>query len=347
MTYTISFGTAKDPEMHTKPTGRYFYWDHDMTIRYLVKQMILIPRLGQQARYRMHTGNRLYWIIIGGNKFNVQTHVIRENDGLYIETPNIAPVFKKFQQAYRYLKSLRPPQLPREIVKPILPASMFALIEETILDFWQAIKELDTTRGFGNVGMILAGPPGVGKSETMRWLAEIAQSKYDKEAYRISMMDLSKMLASSTPLNTDRGLILIDDIDANILRSRKTTNNPMTSCFLSCLDGLDKREGRVILVSTNEDIDDVDPALLRPGRFDHIVTFQYPNFDLIRQFCMEREIELSPELFEGWSFARIDMFCAKFRVAHYRHGTEMPVFYEKFISEMGQHDPTVEACQPV
>lgn len=333
--------------MRTEPTGRHFYWNHDETIKQLVRETVLIPRLGYQARRRHHIGARRYWIIIDGNKFSVQTHEIPSSDGMYVETPNVAPVYKRFKKTHKYLRSLHPPQEPREPIKPVLPASTFAIIEETILDFWQAIDELKTTKGFGNVGMILAGPPGVGKSETMRWLAEVAAAEYNKSSYQISMISLSKMLSSATPFNTDKGLILIDDIDANILRSRKDTKNPMTSCFLSCLDGLDKREGRVILVSTNEDIDDVDPALLRSGRFDHILTFKYPDLELIQQFCTEREIELSPELFENWSFARIDMFCAKFRISHYRHGTEMPVFYEKFISEMGQHDPTVEACQPV
>lgn len=39
------------------------------------------------------------------------------------------------------------------------------------------------------------------------------------------------------------------------------------------------------------------------------------------------------------------MFLAKFKVANYRFGTEMDVFYEKFIHDMGEHDPTVEAFQ--
>lgn len=333
--------------MYTEPTGRHFYWNHTETIQQLVRETVMIPRLGQRARKRYQMGSRQYWIVIDGNKFNLQTHIIPEHNGMYIETPNVAPVYKIFKKTEKYLRSLHPIQEPREPIKPILPASMFAIIEETILDFWQAIKELDTTRGFGNVGMILAGPPGVGKSETMRWLAEIAEEKYDKGSFQISMMDLSKMLSASTPLNTDKGLILIDDIDANILRNRKNTKNPMTTCFLSCLDGLNKKEGRVILVSTNEDLNDVDPALLRSGRFDHILTFEYPDLGLIRQFCEEREIELAAELFEDWSFARIDMFCAKFRVAKHRHDTEMSAFYEKFTSEMGQHDPTVEACQLV
>lgn len=286
-------------------------------------------------------------MIIEGKKVSVNTHRISGSDDVYVETAIVAPVYKRFTQALRHLRSLNPPQEPRAPIKPILKKQIFDLIESTILDFWQAISELGTTKGFGNVGVILAGPPGVGKSETMRWLAELLEENYGRSSFQLSMIELSKMLQTGTPINTNKGLVLIDDIDANILRNRKETRNPMTSCFLTCLDGLNKSEGRVIVVSTNEELEDVDPALLRPGRFDHVIHFEYPNLELIKEFCDEREIKLAPTLFEDWSFARIDMFCAKFRVAHHRYGTEMPVFYEKFISEMGETDPTVEACQEV
>jgi AAA+ superfamily predicted ATPase len=138
-------------------------------------------------------------------------------------------------------------------------------------------------------------------------------------------------------------LIFIDDIDANILRDRKETHNPLTSQFLTCLDGLDKREGRVIVVSTNECLDSVDLALTRPGRFEHTIHIEYPTIDLIQQFCDERDVNLNAKLFENWSFARIDMFLSKFKVAEFRYGTSLKAFYEKFIYEMGATDPTVEA----
>ena len=117
----------------------------------------------------------------------------------------------------------------------------------------------------------------------------------------------------------------------------------MTSQFLTCLDGLDKHEGRVIVISTNEDIGDIDPALKRPGRFENTVRFEYPDLGLIRQFCEEREIKIDFNKFGGWSFARIDMFISRYKVAKFMQNTSIDAFYEKFIHDMGVTDETVEA----
>ena len=87
------------------------------------------------------------------------------------------------------------------------------------------------------------------------------------------------------------------------------------------------------------------PAERRPGRFEHLIHFEYPTLDLIVKFCEQRELSLDSSLFEGWSFARVDMFLAKYKVANYRYGTSLSAFYEKFIHEMGDSDPTVEEFQ--
>lgn len=326
-----------------KDTRRSFTMSSDGPFDYLMAQKIIRPVPGSRLklrRYGCFPGK--YVIVIDGNEHGVEL----KNDGVHgisilCEPDSIRPVYRILRDATKYLQS----QIAKKmVIRPILPKSIFDLLDSAVFDFYKAIDALCTTRGFGNVGIILTGPAGVGKTETMRWLREEAYATYKRGNFQLGLSQLHKILVDGTPLNTDKALFFIDDIDANLLRDRKITKNALTSQFLTCLDGMEKQEGRVMVVSTNERIDDgIDPALLRPGRFDHVIQFEYPTVDLIEQFCQERAIDVSPTKFEGWSFARIDMFMAKFRVAEYLHQTPIATFYEKFIYEMGETDSTVEA----
>src|SRR5207244_11133045 len=77
--------------------------------------------------------------------------------------------------------------------------------------------------------------------------------------------------------------ILIDDLDA-IGRSRAAAlrvggndeQEQTLNQILTEMDGFDSREGVIVLAATNR-ADVLDPALLRPGRFDRRVTVQPPD----------------------------------------------------------------------
>lgn len=325
----------------------YFYWGSLSVPEHLLKQAILKPGVGRYKRLRSHAhlGNNL--ILINGIWHNIKI-VSAGMTGYYIECKDkesLKPIYRLFCQTLKYLRSIAP-TFEKTIIKPILPQSIYDFIQTSVFDYFEAIDDFGTPVGFGNVGIILTGPPGVGKSETMRWLKEVAYADYNRGSYTLSLGELVGILNKGTPINTERVLVFLDDIDSNLLRDRRETNNPLTSQFLTCLDGLEKQEGRVIVASTNESIENIDPALRRPGRFEHIIHLDYPDLHMVRNFCKSRKIEeVDPVLFEGWSFARLDMFLSKFKVAQYRHQTTMPVFYERFIHEMGSTDPTVSAFQ--
>lgn len=322
---------------------RSFYCNSDAPIDHLIRQKIIRRVPNQRVRLRKYgcfPGR--YVIAVDGKDHLIELgSASMSGFTVYCEPKSIAPVYRAFREAEKYLQS----QIAKKmVIRPVLPKPIFDLLESAVFDFYKALDALRTTRGFGNVGIILTGPAGVGKTETMRWLREEAYATYKRGNFQLGLSQLHKILVDGTPLNTDKALFFIDDIDANLLRDRKITKNALTSQFLTCLDGMEKQEGRVMVVSTNERIDDgIDPALLRPGRFDHVIHFEYPTLDLIKQFCQERAINVSPTKFEGWSFARVDMFMAKFRVAEYLHQTSIATFYEKFIYEMGEADSTVEA----
>ena len=137
-------------------------------------------------------------------------------------------------------------------------------------------------------GALLVGPPGTGKTLLARAIAGEAGVPF----FSISGSDFVEMFvgvgASRVRDMFEQGkrnapcIIFIDEIDAVGRRrsagvggsheEREQTLNQM----LVEMDGFDANEGVIIIAATNRP-DVLDPALLRPGRFDRQVTVSLPD----------------------------------------------------------------------
>ena len=139
-------------------------------------------------------------------------------------------------------------------------------------------------------GIILVGPPGTGKTLLAKAVAGEAQVPF----FSISgsafvemfvgvgasrVRDLFKTAKEKTPC-----ILFIDEIDA-IGRSRgkgaylSGSNDERESTLnqlLTEMDGFDTNSGVIVLAATNR-ADLLDPALLRPGRFDRHIYLELPN----------------------------------------------------------------------
>lgn len=137
-------------------------------------------------------------------------------------------------------------------------------------------------------GILLFGAPGCGKTLTMKALA----TELNIEMFTVKCGDLmSKWYGESetrmmTLFKTARerkpAIIFFDEIDAVAKRRDLYSADDVTprllSIMLSELDGMDKATGIIIVGSTNKP-ELVDPALLRPGRFDKIIYVPPPDFN--------------------------------------------------------------------
>lgn len=137
-------------------------------------------------------------------------------------------------------------------------------------------------------GVLLVGPPGTGKTLLARAIAGEAGVKF----FSISGSDFMEMFvgvgASRVRDLFDQGkknspcIIFIDEVDAiGRLRGaglggghdeREQTLNQL----LVEMDGFETNEGLIIIAVTNRP-DVLDPALLRPGRFDRQVIVDVPD----------------------------------------------------------------------
>ncbi len=139
-------------------------------------------------------------------------------------------------------------------------------------------------------GLLMVGPPGTGKTLLARAIAGEA----DVPFFSISGSDFVEMFvgvgASRVRDMFEQGaknspcLIFIDEIDA-VGRHRghgmgggHDEREQTLNALLVEMDGFDSREGVIIIAATNRP-DVLDPALLRPGRFDRQVTVGLPDMN--------------------------------------------------------------------
>lgn len=135
-------------------------------------------------------------------------------------------------------------------------------------------------------GVLLYGPPGTGKTMLAKAVA------HESEANFISIKGpevLSKWVGESEKAvreifrkarQASPAVIFFDEIDSIAPRRGMASDSSVTerviSQFLTEIDGLEKLNDVVVIAGTNRP-DIVDPALLRPGRFDRLVFVPSPD----------------------------------------------------------------------
>ena len=157
----------------------------------------------------------------------------------------------------------------------------------------EEIKEfLKSPEKFNNLGakipkgVLLVGPPGTGKTLLARAVAgesnvpfySISGSDFVEMFVGVGasrVRDLFKKAKESSP-----AIIFIDEIDAvgRILGGGHDEREQTLNQLLVEMDGFESNQGVILMAATNRP-DVLDPALLRPGRFDRQVIVDRPDLD--------------------------------------------------------------------
>lgn len=161
-------------------------------------------------------------------------------------------------------------------------------------------------------GVLLVGPPGTGKT----LLAKAVAGEAGVPFYSISGSDFVEMYVGvgasrvrdlfETAKKNPASIIFIDEIDA-VGRHRGAglggghdEREQTLNQLLVEMDGFGSNDGVIVIAATNRP-DILDPALLRPGRFDRQITVSYPDIKgreaILKVHAKNKPFEADVDLF--------------------------------------------------
>ena len=176
-------------------------------------------------------------------------------------------------------------------------------------------------------GILLEGDPGNGKTLFAKALAGEAKINFipakatDFESMFMAIGPLKVKLLFKKARRRAPCIVFIDEFDGiGTIRNYsgsaiETENTRIVTALLNELDGFEASNGVLVIAATNS-IKALDPALIRPGRFDAKLTVPYPDEEarkkLVEMYTRGKSpaAECTPEalarLFNGYSCAKIE-----------------------------------------
>ncbi len=189
-------------------------------------------------------------------------------------------------------------------------------------------------------GVLLYGPQGTGKTLLAKAVATESEanfisikgpeimSKWVGESEK-AIREIFKKARQSSPC-----IVFLDEIDSIAPRRGANTNSGVTdrivNQLLTSMDGMDALEGVVVIAATNRP-DIVDPALLRPGRFDRLIYIGPPDEESRFKILKIHTSKMPLENVDLWEIARstqnytgadLENLCREAGMAAIRDGSE-------------------------
>jgi ATP-dependent 26S proteasome regulatory subunit len=163
---------------------------------------------------------------------------------------------------------------------------------KTILKgFALALSEPDLYRQWGiepPKGVLLYGPPGTGKSKLAQALATTSGAIF----YHLKLMNLTSKFAANTgdllqeilkiAMAEGPGVLFLDEAEALSLEhllpppQAREASARLVAALCEKLDAMSTTE-RILVVASTTHTDALDPALVAPGRLDHLVEIPLPD----------------------------------------------------------------------
>ncbi len=216
-------------------------------------------------------------------------------------------------------------------------------------------------------GILLYGPPGTGK--TLLAKAAATESEANFIAVRGPEL-LSKWVGESEKgireifrkaRQAAPSIIFFDEIDA-IAPSRtggesdgSRVTEKIVNTLLTEMDGMQSLKDVVVIAATNRP-DIIDPALLRPGRFDKLIQIPQPDEaarrDILKVHSAKMPLDKDVDLFdlakktEGYSGADIEAFCREAGMEAMRDKTVEKVSKRHFERALSMKRPTEVQRRP-
>ncbi|MDQ3616080.1 MAG: ATP-binding protein [Actinomycetota bacterium] len=164
----------------------------------------------------------------------------------------------------------------------ILSGSTLATIERQVVGVARHREQLLAARQHLKRGLLLHGPPGVGKTHTVRYLISQLTDTTIVELSGAALHLIGQ--ACSVARTLQPAMIVVEDVDLIAEdRGMHPGDHPVLFQLLNEMDGLAEDADVVFLLTTNR-ADVLEPALAaRPGRVDQAVELELPDADARRR----------------------------------------------------------------
>lgn len=191
----------------------------------------------------------------------------------------VQPAFDDFMGALRQLQGQRG-HVP-ENVKPLSELVFSARTRDALDLVVGRMADPEFTEQHGGTlptGVLFAGPPGTGKTAAAKALAkEIGWAFLPATGADLARAPKRLETLYAKAMDLRPTLIFVDEAD-ELLRDRAYSNvTEATNKLLTMMDGVGDRVRDVVWVAATNNPEQIDPALLRGGRFAEKVLFELPS----------------------------------------------------------------------
>lgn len=166
---------------------------------------------------------------------------------------------------------------------PILPEGVLETVMQNTVSFLLKSKEIEKYGVKIKRGLVLDGPPGNGKTMLCRYIQKLCtQNGINWGVITSADMDEAYNDKSLSELFQKNTVSFFDDIDVGYM-DRGKGNSKMACALLTAMDGMSDKGHLVRIFTTNEEVSELDPAFIRPGRIDKCITLEKPDAKLRRR----------------------------------------------------------------
>lgn len=128
-------------------------------------------------------------------------------------------------------------------------------------------------------GVLLGGPYGCGKTLAATVAARLAQDNNITYIYTPRASELADAIAFAKQYQSPACVVFCEDIDRQVAGERSVAMDDI----LNILDGIDTKHENIITVLTTNHLENINQAMLRPGRLDAIINVAAPDAQAAEQ----------------------------------------------------------------